>query len=133
MGNLNEPQFYAIRAAGAVWFAVSRLRPGLTLERARVDMQRVSHQLAISYPAVNSGVKANLIPLKEVLVGDMRPALLVLQGAVLFVCSLHALTLQACYSRSTSREREFAIRLALGAREKVGTMSGFGPDMRMYV
>ncbi|HTF71846.1 MAG TPA: ABC transporter permease, partial [Edaphobacter sp.] len=85
MGNWNEPRFYANRAAGAVWFAVGRLNPGVTLEDARADMQRVSHQLAISYPAMNSSVKANLVPLKDVLVGDMRLALLVLQGAVLFV------------------------------------------------
>lgn len=116
MGNWNEPQFYANRAAGAVWFAVGPLRPGVTLDAARADMQRVSHQLAMNYPAVDGSVKANLVPLKEVLVGDMRLALLVLQGAVLFVLLISCVNVaNLLLARSTSREREFAIRLAVGA------------------
>jgi predicted permease len=116
MGNWNEPRFYANRAAGSVWFAVGRLKPGVTLEAARADMQRVSHQLAISYPAINSSVKANLVPLKQLLVGDMRPALLVLQSAVLFVLLIACVNVaNLLLARSKSRQREFAIRLAVGA------------------
>jgi predicted permease len=116
MGNWNEPQFYANRAAGAVWFAVGRLRPGVSLDAARADMQSVSHQLTMNYPAENGSVKANLVPLKEVLIGDMRPALLILQGAVLFVLLIACVNVaNLLLARSTSREREFAIRLAVGA------------------
>ncbi len=116
MGNWNEPQIHDNRGAGWVWLAVGRLKPGVTLETARADMRRVSHQLAMSYPAVNGRVNANLIPLKEVLVGDMRSALLVLQGAVLFVLLISCVNVaNLLLARSTSREREFAIRLAVGA------------------
>jgi predicted permease len=118
MGNWNEPQFYANRGAGTVWFAVGRLKPGVTLEAAEADMQHVSHQLAMNYPAINSNVKANLVPLKEVLVGDMRPALLLLQAAVFFVLLISCVNVaNLLLARSTSREREFAIRLAVGAEK----------------
>ena len=116
MGNWNEPRFYANRAAGSVWFAVGRLKPGVTLQAAREDLQRVAHQLAVTYPALNGSVKTNLLPLREVLVGDMRPALLILQGAVLFVLLIACVNVaNLLLARSTSREREFAIRLAVGA------------------
>jgi predicted permease len=116
MGNWNEPQIHDNRGAGWLWLVVGRLKPGVTLETAQADMQRVSHQLALTYPAVNSRVGANLIPLKKVLIGDMRPALLVLQGAVLFVLLISCVNVaNLLLARSTSREREFAIRLAVGA------------------
>ncbi len=85
VGGYNEPHFYHDRGAGWGMDAIGRLKPGVTLEQARADMDRVSRQLTAAYPDVDSHEKANLIPLKEEMVGDMRPVLLVLLGAVVFV------------------------------------------------
>ena len=80
IGEYNEPQFYADRGAGWGMDAIGRLKPGVTLEQARADMDRVSRELAAAYPDVDSNEKANLVPLKEEMVGEMRPVLLDFAG-----------------------------------------------------
>ncbi|HEX4231159.1 MAG TPA: ABC transporter permease [Bryobacteraceae bacterium] len=116
IGEFNEPHFYGDR--GAFWGmdAIGRLKPDVTLEQAREDMDRVSRQLTATYPDVDSNQKANLVPLKEGMVGNMRPILLVLLGAVAFVLLISCVNVaNLLLARSTSRQREFAIRLAVGA------------------
>src|SRR6266705_2745416 len=64
---------------------VARLKTGVTLQQARAELDSVSNQLAQQYPGDDKGWGATAIPLREDLVGDVRPALLILLGAVALV------------------------------------------------
>jgi putative ABC transport system permease protein len=95
---------------------VGRLKPGITVEQARADLDTVSERLQKQYPETNAGNWVDVRPLRDQVIGDVRPALYILFGGV--VCLL----LIACgnvanllLSLSRSRTREFAVRSALGA------------------
>lgn len=95
---------------------VARLEPGITLDMAQRDMDRVVSGLRETYPEFLTGWGVNVNALTDEVVGEIRPALLVLLGAVVFVLLIASVNVaNLMLIRSASQHRELAIRTALGA------------------
>lgn len=95
---------------------LARLRPGVTAEQALADMKSIAGRLAAQYPATNAGHSVLMRPLTERYFGEIRPILLLLMLSVLVVLLVACANVSnLLLTRGADREREFAIRSALGA------------------
>lgn len=99
------------------WFAVGRLRPGVTFEQAQAEMRTVAHRLNEGLPVAERGRDISVVPLDQYVLGpQIRLGLWILWGAVFCVLLIAAANVTSLtLARGVAREREIAIRASLGA------------------
>ncbi len=102
------------------YMVIGRLKPEVSVAQAKEDLSAISARLEQQYPEDDKGWGATLLPLREQLVGDVRPALLVLLGAVAFVLLIACANVaNLVLAKTLARKKEIAIRTSLGASRAV--------------
>lgn len=105
-----------IRRGQFFYRGVARLKPGVTVAQAAAEMEAIAHEVERSHPQGHKNLSYPVIPMHEVIVGNIRPLLWVLGGAVLLVLLIAVSNVaNLMLARATTRQRETAIRLSIGA------------------
>jgi putative ABC transport system permease protein len=115
IGQWNDPSFRDRRISVSA-HAIGRLKPGVTLPQAQADMDVVANHLAATFPVADKESAIKLLSMKEDIVGNVQPFLIVLLAGVGFLLLIACANVaNLLLARSLSRSREFAVRIAIGA------------------
>jgi putative ABC transport system permease protein len=102
-----------------IFRALAHLRPGISAVHMQSEVDAISQRLQQQFPQTNAGVRINFTSLYERMVGDVRPALRVLLGTVGFLLLIACANIaNLALARMAAREREIAVRMALGAARR---------------
>src|SRR5262249_10173345 len=101
------------------YLAIARLKPGVTVQQAQSELDAISHRLEQQYPQDDRGWGAQVLPLHDDMVSNLKPTLLILLGAVGFVLLIACANVANLFlAKMLSRKKEIAIRAALGVSRR---------------